>query len=111
MPKILKEHQCDSCDERSYLVRLAEPQPVRVEDKKPYMALAEWAVIQINQYKNPEGNETLDQVSVMIADDEGKTYPGIIYAYNRARTLPEVLWAIGGEFDDNVDMETVDGTH
>lgn len=113
MPKIIKEHQCDTCDERSYFVRLADPQPIRVDDKTPYMALAEYCVVQINQYKNPEGPERLDQIKVEIADADGKTYPGLLYAYNRQRSLAEVLWVLGGEYNDEVDMEkeTNIGTH
>lgn len=104
MAKIVKQHECDTCDEKTYFVRLAEPQPVRVEGPKPFAALAEHALVHINQYRDAQAGKTYDQVSVMVADQDGKEYPGLMYAYNRARTLAEVMWTLGGEYNDDVDV-------
>lgn len=97
--KITKEHQCDMCDEKSYFLKLAQPTPVRVEGEKPFMALAEYAMISLNRYTHPESGDVINQVAVMVADADEKSYPGMIYGTNQERTLEEVVWIIGGEYN------------
>jgi len=107
MPKLLDEHKCEDCNDETWFVRLAEPQAVRVAPEngkgKPYMAYADYAVIKLHNgtYGQDENQKKFSEVSVWAADEKEESFPGLIYSINRARSLDEVLWVLGGEYASN----------
>lgn len=101
MAKLLDEHECESCNNQTYHVRLAETQPVRIANEKAERteyAYADYAVIRLINVTDPESGSQYHEVSVIPSDKEENIFPGYIYMYNRARSLDEVLWTIGGEW-------------
>lgn len=109
MPKLIDEHKCDTCNDETWHVRLAVPQPVRVvedaarkgEKPKTFMAYADYAVIRLHSAVYGE-DKHYSEVSVWASDKNEEVFPGSIYMVNAKRTLDEVLWAIGGEWGENV---------
>lgn len=110
MAKLLEDHKCESCNNQTYHVRLAEPQPVKVAAEggtKPEFSVADYAIIHMNKVTFPSG-KVFEDVEVWAADAEENAYPGMIYSYNRGRSLDEVLFIIGGEWNANRPDSKVD---
>lgn len=115
MPKLIDEHKCDDCNDSTWFVRLAEPQPVRVAatsaKEQSYMAYADYALIKIhNGTYGKDEKKHFSEVSVWAADEDEKSFPGCIYHYNRPRTLEEIIWTLGGEYADNRPEGKLNGT-
>ena len=102
MPKLIDEHNCDSCENQAFLVRLAEPQPVRIPNEatgKADYKITDWARINLIKVTFESG-KVFEEVEAWAADEAGETYNGLIYSYNRARSLDEMVFILGGEWAD-----------